>query len=124
MTRLQVALEAYQVVGDSLAVHHADSITPQTGFLAGSYVCLHCSSPNLEAMATKQWDEIVRGSVKPRPSTDKTRNIEEKFDGSLANININFLQRHSGSQSEVIKHFQCTHAGKSRLPEYFMSGAA
>ena len=97
----KLIVDGYQVVEFSRSAPHAYSI--KLDFSAPDLM-LPALSANLEALAAKQWDEIVvvsnAASLSPIGPTSKKNSM-----AVLANININFTSAIL-FMSEVIKHFQ------------------
>ena len=97
----KLIVDGYQVVEFSRSAPHAYSI--KLDFSAPDLM-LPALSANLEALAAKQWDEIVvvsnAASLSPIGPTSKKNSM-----AVLANMNINFTSAIL-FMSEVIKHFQ------------------
>ena len=97
----KLIVDGYQVVEFSRSAPHAYSI--KLDFSAPDLM-LPALSANLEALAAKQWDEIVvvsnAASLSPIGPTSKKNSM-----AVLANININFTSAIL-FMSEVVKHFQ------------------
>ncbi len=97
----KLIVDGYQVAEFSRSAPHAYSI--KLDFSAPDLM-LPALSANLEALAAKQWDEIVvvsnAASLSPIGPTSKKNSM-----AVLANININFTSAIL-FMSEVIKHFQ------------------